>query len=141
MRTTRGQLVTGLAAWLALAAIGPPAQAGIILNAEPNDTFGTAQVIPSASFTLDFVSTIGSGGGSGFVNTSTAMPHVQSAHPEDDVFRDVGRRDAVLLEFHREAAASLRHIANLRRISEHLAQRNVRADRRSACAALFHPAD
>jgi hypothetical protein len=74
-------LAAGLTACLALAAIGPPARAGIILNAEPNNTFGTAQVIPSADFTLDFVSTIGSGAGGGFVNTSTTMPHVTIERP------------------------------------------------------------
>jgi len=81
MRTTLGKLAAGLTACLALAAISPPARAGIILNAEPNNTFNSAQVISSAAFTLDFVSPIGSGGGAGFVNTSTVMPHVTIERP------------------------------------------------------------
>jgi hypothetical protein len=70
-----------LVACLALAAFNPSARAGFITNAEPNNTFATAQFIPFSAFTLDFDKNIGTGGGGGFVNTSTTIPHVTILRP------------------------------------------------------------
>jgi hypothetical protein len=70
-----------MACRLALLAVHSTAQAGVILNAEPNDTFSTAQVIPSTAFTQEFNPFIGTGGGGGFMNTSTTIPHVTILRP------------------------------------------------------------
>lgn len=51
------------------------AQAAIVLAAEPNNTFATAQVIAPESFTTEFDANIGTGAGVGFVNTSTTLAH------------------------------------------------------------------
>jgi hypothetical protein len=64
-----------------LAAASTVAQGDIIYNAEPNDTFATAQVIPQSAFALDYNPDIGTGGGGSFVNTSTTLPHVTVLRP------------------------------------------------------------
>jgi hypothetical protein len=76
-------MATGSVACLALVLAHPSARADIISNVEPNNTFGTAQVIPGSAFTLDFNPYIGSGGGGGFINTSTIFPHVTILRPAD----------------------------------------------------------
>src|SRR6516164_2437351 len=81
MKTTFVRMASGLIAGLALVGLCPTAQAGVILNAEPNNTFGTAQVIPSSAFTQEFNPFIGTGGGGSFVNASTTMPHVTILRP------------------------------------------------------------
>jgi hypothetical protein len=84
MNTTLVKMALGLIACLALAAVPPTAQAGEILNVEPNDTFATAQVIPSPAFTMEFNPYIGTGGGGAFKNTSTTIPHVTILRPGDN---------------------------------------------------------
>jgi hypothetical protein len=84
MKTTLVKMACGLIACLALAAVPSTAQADTILNMEPNDTFATAQVIPTLAFTMDFNPYIGTGGGGGFVNTSTTIPHVTILRPGDN---------------------------------------------------------
>jgi hypothetical protein len=54
---------------------GAAAQASLISEIEPNDTFGTAQSL-NGFFSLDFDANIGTGSGGAFVNTSTTIPHV-----------------------------------------------------------------
>ena len=51
---------------LLVIACGSTASAGLILNVEDNDTFATAQVIPGATFTLDF---------DPLIFNSTTVPH------------------------------------------------------------------
>jgi hypothetical protein len=68
-------------ACLVLAAAGATARGGIIYNTEPNNTSATAQYIPISDFTKEFNSNIGTGGGGGFVNTSTTIPHVTVLRP------------------------------------------------------------
>jgi hypothetical protein len=77
-------MTSGLIAYLAVVGIQPTAQADLILNLEPNDTFATAQVIPTAAFTLEFNPHIGTGGDSGFQNTSMTLPHVTILRPGDN---------------------------------------------------------
>jgi hypothetical protein len=84
MNTTLVKMASRLIACLALVAVHPTAQADTIFNMEPNDTFATAQVIPSPAFTLDFNPYIGTGGGGGFKNTSTTIPHVTILRPGDN---------------------------------------------------------
>jgi hypothetical protein len=62
-------------------AVHSTARADIIFNAEPNNTFATAQVIPKEAFTREFNPFIGTGGGGSFVNTSTTIPHVTILRP------------------------------------------------------------
>ena len=81
MKTTFVRMASGLIAGLALVGLCPTAQAGVILNAEPNDTFSAAQVIPRSAFTQEFNPFIGTGGGGGFMNTSTTIPHVTILRP------------------------------------------------------------
>jgi hypothetical protein len=81
MKTTLLQMASSLIAGLALVAIPPAALADTIMNVEPNDTFATAQVIPSPAFTQEFNPYIGTGGGDGFRNTSTTLPHVTILRP------------------------------------------------------------
>ena len=81
MRTVLTRSASSLMAWLALMALHSTAQAGTISNVEPNNTFGTAQVIPSSAFTQEFNPFIGTGGGGSFMNTSTTMPHVTILRP------------------------------------------------------------
>jgi hypothetical protein len=81
MNTTLVKMASGLIACLALAGIPSTAQADTILNVEPNDTFATAQVIPTPAFTQEFNPYIGTGGGGGFKNTSMTLPHVTILRP------------------------------------------------------------
>ena len=83
MKTTFVRMASGLIAGLALVGLCPTAQAGVILNAEPNDTFSAAQVIPRSAFTQEFNPFIGTGGGGSFMNTSTTIPHVTILRPGD----------------------------------------------------------
>ena len=75
MRGTSRLAIATLAMALPLLAGAPRASAAVILEVEGNDTFGTAQLVPGASFTLNFDANIGTGSGAGFVNTSTTAPH------------------------------------------------------------------
>jgi hypothetical protein len=81
MRRAVTRTVPGLLACLTLAAFSIGARGDMIFNQEPNNTFSTAQVIPRSDFTLDFNANIGTGGGGGFVNTSTVLPHVTVLRP------------------------------------------------------------
>jgi hypothetical protein len=71
-RLARACLYILLALFLSSAAV----TAAPILEIEPNNTFGTAQLIPSSAFTLTFNPNIGTGSGAAFVNTSTTIPNV-----------------------------------------------------------------
>ena len=62
MRRTFARVIPGLLSCLTLAAASTVAQGDIIYNAEPNDTFATAQVIPQSAFALDYNPDIGTGG-------------------------------------------------------------------------------
>ena len=81
MRKTLATATPGMLACLVLAAAGATARGGIIYNTEPNNTSATAQYIPISDFTKEFNSNIGTGGGGGFVNTSTTIPHVTVLRP------------------------------------------------------------
>src|SRR4051794_37156119 len=55
----------------------------------------------------------------------------------DDLLRDVGRNLVVALELHRVRRAPLRVRAQVGRVAEHLAERDVGADRQGVAAALL----
>ena len=67
---------------MALAGSGPVARAGLVLNTEPNDTFGSAQDV-TPFFSLEYNQDVVISTPSGYANTSLTNPHVTILRPGD----------------------------------------------------------
>lgn len=72
--------VSVVLAVLSLAVSGPAAHAGLVTNAEPNDTFGSAQDV-TPFFSLEYNPDVVISTPSGYANTSLTDPHVTILRP------------------------------------------------------------
>ena len=69
---------------LATVGLCPAGQAGLVMNAEPNDTFGSAQDV-TPFFSLEFdPNVVISAPGNTYLNTSLTTPHVTILRPGDN---------------------------------------------------------